>query len=117
MKYTIIFILLVPSIVFPFDTGIDLKEICGKGQVAGSDLACKVYIKGVIEGVSLGAKVTSFDITGEFVDYEFFCLPDGGTIDQYVAIVKKYIEGHPGIIHEPSPSLISLAIEEAFPCN
>ena len=117
MKYIILLILLAPSTVFSFNTGSDLQEICREGKEEGSELACHAYINGVIEGVVLGARVVSSDITGEYVDYKIFCPPDDVTIDQYVAVVKKYMEDHPEVLGEPSAPLISLAIKEAFPCD
>ena len=119
MKYLILILilLLAPSITFSFNTGIDLQEICREGKEAGSELICHSYINGVIEGIILGARVASFDITGEYVDYKIFCPTDDVTIDQYVTVVKKYMEDHPGDLNELSPALISLAIKETFPCK
>ena len=112
----ILFILLIPSIAFSFNTGNELQEICREGKVAGSELICHAYINGVIQGFALGARVASFDITGEYVNYKIFCPPDDVTIDQYVAVVKKYMEDHPEVLGEPSAPLISLAMKEVFPC-
>jgi hypothetical protein len=107
----------MPLISYSFDTGNSLKEICNSTIDTSSELACDSYIKGVIEGVSLGGIVTIFDITGEYVNYQIFCLPDDGTIDQYVAIVKMYMNENPELLKEPSPIFITLAISETFPCK
>jgi hypothetical protein len=117
MKYLTLIILLMPSVILAFETGYDLKKICVERKEAEMELVCHTYIEGVLEGISLGARVTSFDITGEYVNYKLFCLPKDGTIGQYVEVIKKYIEDHPENLNEPSAPLISLAIKEAFPCK
>ena len=117
MKYIVLIILLKPFVVFSFDIGNELKEICGTRLDASLELACQAYIKGVIEGVSLGGKVASFDITGEYVNYQIFCLPDDGVIDQYVAVVKMYMDENPELLNESSSSFVTLAIREAYPCK
>jgi hypothetical protein len=117
MKYLVLILLLAPSITFSFDTGNNLQEICREGKGISSELICHSYINGVIEGIILGARVASLDITGEYVDYKIFCLTDDVTIDQYVTVVKKYMEDHLDDLNEQSPALISLAIKEKFPCE
>jgi hypothetical protein len=45
------------------------------------------------------------------------CLPSGGTVGQFAAVVKQYLEQNPAQLHRPAHVLVREALQRAFPCR
>lgn len=67
------------------------------------DLAvCLSYISGLSDGLRQGGML---------------CLPEGVTLGQQVAVVRKYLNDHPESLHLPRATLASSALTAAFRCK
>ena len=45
------------------------------------------------------------------------CYTEGVSYEQFAAVVKRWLEDHPGAWHMKAPSLVAEALAEAFPCE
>ena len=45
------------------------------------------------------------------------CLPSSGTVGQYAAVVKQYLEQNPAQLHRQARILVREALQRAFPCR
>ena len=78
--------------------GNSLKELCG------GDAYAKGFCQGYITGTS---KLTVSPA----------CFPDGVTLGQITDIMIKYMNDHPEKLHLASGLLVTIALQEAFPCE
>jgi hypothetical protein len=70
------------------------------------------YIAGVFDGFDLG---TISQPSSKHLVY--FCLPVGTTLEQIVAVVKKYILDNPKDWQTSANTQVTLAIMKAWPCK
>jgi len=77
-----------------YKTGNELWQICNADRPQ-----CLSYIIGVVDGWSMRRG----------------CLPEGVTAEQITDIVVQWLARSPHYRHHPAPTLIMLAILEAFP--
>ena len=93
------------------ETGTDLRDECrsvgipvdqADGQQAMKIMSCVSYSQGVVDGWTLaGGKL---------------CSPTG-TLGEQAAVVKNYLEGHPGELDLQPAALVIRAITQAWPCK
>ena len=80
-----------------------------------SGFLCLGYISGFADGFAVGLEMEKSQ-TGS--SHSLFCVPNNGLpASQGLRIVVKWLHEHPGRLHQPSGVLITLALEEAFPCK
>ena len=80
------------------------------GQAQDDDASyCNGYVNGIVDQMTVMSspmKTTSY------------CLPSyGGSNEQFVRIVLKYLQDHPESLNQPAISPTPLAIIGAFPCG
>ncbi len=73
-------------------------------------LGCERYVVGVLDSYQVATVLLKPSIKA-------FCLPKGGTTDQMIKVVIKYLENHPEQLHLPAANVIYLALDDAFPCK
>jgi len=66
-------------------------------------------------GYILGVKEGTDDIASALKQTRVFDIPDGATKEQIVAVVSKYLKGHPEKWSEFAAILVIKALMEAFP--
>lgn len=64
------------------------------------------YYAGVAHGLIVGIAYNGSQV----------CTPPNVTNGQAVAVVKKFLEDTPSILHMPSKNLIYMALVQTFPC-
>jgi hypothetical protein len=88
----------------------DLQTLCS-GREAGE--ACRFYVLGVMEGTVLAASLAK--------DALHFCVPDGVTQTEIVAVVKRLatadLARFPSDSSLPAVSFIGAALQRNYPCN
>ena len=126
----------------PFGTGNDLLAAC-KPLLGPADAwqfeqgTCA----GLIAGIYLGKEISSIRLSGntdrcikscisssevslckarcnalsKAASWDF-CAPSQVPVDQLVRVVVRYLEEHPGQLHNPAHGLIYASFKEAFPC-
>jgi hypothetical protein len=77
------------------------------GQATGADMVAGGTWLGFVRGVAY----TLDDIDPKV------CLPSNGTVGQYAAVVKQYLEQNPAQLHRPAQVLAREALQRAFPCR
>jgi hypothetical protein len=97
-----------------------LFEFCGSiDEVAQT--ACRFYILGAVQGVSLGDGSTE-EANGHLVQKAktIFCIPEGVSEEQMIAVfqdaVRPLAGGHPEDMELPALGVLSAAMTRAFPC-
>jgi hypothetical protein len=45
------------------------------------------------------------------------CLPSGGNVGQFAAVVRQYLDGNPARLHLQAERLVKEALQRAFPCR
>lgn len=95
-------------------TGMELKKVCDYENNSNlRKLSCLLFIQGVVYGFQQGAMIGSDnDVNAE---KKAICLPGDTSVDQWMAIVKKYLEDHPEKLHELGVNLIILSLATTFP--
>jgi len=109
----IIRLLLVILIIFSTSSLTSQKVWAEVQGIDGNDLAdlcrfnnkCDLFITGYVLGVIDGMPRTSS-----------ICYPDGGTANQFAAVIKKYIDNHPEERHLHATDIILESMQDAFPC-
>jgi hypothetical protein len=90
----------------------DLNEICASTN-NGDKSACQFYILGVTEGTNIAAGVAN--------DKAHFCIPEGVSSTDMVAIVKramtKDLAAFPQDKDMPAVSFVAAAMMKAYPCK
>jgi len=89
------------------NTGNDLYRLCG-AYVGEPDPNRQAEI-GLCLGYVRGAG-DAFNAMGQF------CLPAQSTVDQWVAVIYRWMEQHPERRHESQLDIVRTALSEAFPC-
>jgi hypothetical protein len=87
------------------DTGAALKQRCIGVQGALASSTSNGICMGFITGVA-----SAMSVTGNF------CWPDGAMGAQFVAVVMKYLDDHPELLHKRDLLLVHQALTQAFPC-
>lgn len=64
------------------------------------------YYSGIAHGLIVGIAYTGSQV----------CIPANVTNGQAIAVVKKFLEDTPSILHMPSKNLIYMALVQTFPC-
>lgn len=90
-------------------TGNELYQNCTDGTLEGK-LACAAYIKGVSDGLHMGATMSKAGMT--------FCWPaDGLEPTQARLVVERFLRDRPQHLHELAGILTATALHEAFKCK
>ena len=90
-------------------TGNDLKSFCTSNDHAAMNSGvCAGYIVGTSDAIRM---------TDEVFKRNTICGPPEVTVQQVVAIAKKYLEDHPELLNYRASSLVGTALIEAFPCG
>ena len=99
----------------------DLRDLCS-GSDAGAQAACKFYIRGAFEGLSLGGSAKAQK--GQLVEKSSgkqFCVPDdmAGSVmrAKVMALVERDPKAYPADALMPAISFIAAAITLAYPCH
>jgi len=82
-------------------TGNTLKEYCNAP-------ANQNYGQGMCLGFTMGIWFGTTEKT---------CVPEGVTSGQLAAVVTKYMNDHPELLHEQARDIVFTALFEAFPCK
>lgn len=84
----------------------------GYKNISNDDLlrgmACTSYLRGFRGGLQLDAKNQSGWA---------HCAPDEAPAGQMVRVIVKWLQSNPQLLHLPSPVLIGLSMQKAFPCS
>jgi hypothetical protein len=99
--------LLWPAYTFAQDssgylTGGKLYETC----TSSSSGICLGYVMGVSDTLNLNA-----------FKLNLYCPPKGGSANQELAVVIKYLRDHPETWHYSAASDVGTALATAFPCK
>lgn len=109
-------------------SGNELLAICKDSNLAAQGY-CLGYVKGLIEGLKLGAAVPMMRINQEGGDTpiedidrlssEFlgFCLPEEAELSQFHDLIIGYLERTPQDRHGSARLLGQIALAEAYPCQ
>jgi hypothetical protein len=88
--------------------------------MAGGDFAngahCLGYVTGVVDDY-FNCQANEASTTAALDPTKHFCLPDGVTPNQTVRVVVKWLEDHPGRLHERAVELVLGALKDNFPCH
>jgi hypothetical protein len=78
---------------------------------ASSDKAfwCVGYVAGVMDGALMAPIITN--------SRPVVCAPKGGTSEQSLRAVIKYLRDHPEVLHESAEVHVITALVKAFPCR
>jgi hypothetical protein len=113
MKYAVALItcLAVQSLPANALSGSELYQYCMEKKPSTGDAMCLAYVRGFIDGVTMGVVVGKNYPTK-------YCPPQAGIpVDQGRLIVEKYLRDHAGELHDDAPSLVGVALIKAFPCR
>lgn len=99
----------------PFFTASELKEKLESTKPMDI-LSAANYIAGVLDGYHFGIAFSHF-INPENKHLDLICLPDGTTLEQISAVVKKYILDNPKDWQEPANSEVIYAMTNTWPCK
>jgi len=96
-----------------------LRLLDGDLQLTGDELSvafhCGGYLLGFIDGYVVSGAVNKA-LSGS--SRPLMCLPEGGIPeDQAVRVVVKWMRGHPQDLNRPARILVTIALEQAFPCK
>jgi hypothetical protein len=107
----------------PNTTGNELFEACADTTNLASQGFCVGYVVGAIEGMKWGAGLPFMaqgaavgDVNTGAEALLRFCLPEGATLGQYLAVIVNYLQSKPQSRHNSARLLAHLALVEAFPC-
>lgn len=90
-------------------TGNDWKDYCAAGEQTPKHALCVGYLSGSLDGIRLMQKTTGTIILCE--------PPQGVTIPQWIAIIRRYLDQHPDQLHLVAASLVPKLVNGAFPCQ
>jgi Rap1a immunity proteins len=118
MKYIRPVIALGMTTLLPFPnahsqafTASDLYQQCLAGKKSIGDVICSGYIRGVMDGMTMG-RIVATNFAGRY------CPPKEGTdFAQGRLIVENYFRGHPEDLQTKAGILAGKALIEAFPCR
>jgi Ssp1 endopeptidase immunity protein Rap1a len=85
----------------------DLHKFC-KSKDREDVTLCEAYLGGLMSGLMLGTIQTK--------DGKPFCIPDGVTTTEAMAIFEDFAQGHPGLLHLQQDGVAAAAFILAFPC-
>jgi hypothetical protein len=89
----------------------DLYKHCLDAKQSIGDIFCTSFIRGMIDGMTMGRLVAT-NFPGRY------CPPTEGTdLVQGRLIVEKYFRDHPGDLQTKAGILAGKALIEAFPCR
>src|ERR1700689_3719645 len=91
-------------------SGNELKGYCAKPEGSFEYSLCIGYITGSLDSYVSMEKLS-------VIPPKSFCLPNGVTNGQFLAMTKKNLEDHPEQLHFIASSFLLEMIGEAFPCN
>ncbi len=83
--------------------GADLRHNCGSATI-WNDMACEYYVGGVAEGIYVAGHPT-------------ICFPSKFDARSALALVRQYLERHPGGLAQWSPRIVQSAFQNAYPCR
>ncbi|RUN75503.1 hypothetical protein EJC47_15870 [Sphingomonas sp. TF3] len=87
----------------------DLQVLCADREPGE---ACRFYILGVMEGTNLASGVAN--------DTKHFCIPEGVTQTEIVAVVKRLAKGDvamfPKDVTMPAVSFVGASLIHSYPC-
>ena len=87
--------------------GADLSSSCAERGSTPKALACEVYVRGIIDGLSMGIRMNSA-----------FCPPESGIqVDDARKIIEAFMRKHPGFRQQPAALSAVGALVLAFPCK
>jgi hypothetical protein len=90
-------------------TGNDWLDACNNAESTPKYAMCVGYLSGTLDGIRLMQKATGTIILCE--------PPQGITLAQWVAIIRKYLNDHPEQLHYMAASIIPGIVKQAFPCQ
>lgn len=90
-------------------TGNDWKSFCLSEEQTQNYAICVGYLMGALDGIRFMQKATGAVVLCE--------APNGVTIPQWVAIIRKYLDQHPEQLHFAASSLVPKIANGAFPCK
>jgi len=109
------------------ETGNDLLRACADtvhlldrdSQLADTEMwsafHCSGYVAGFVDGYVL-AEDMEYHRVGS--SHPLFCVREGGLVaSQEVRIFVKWLRDHPERLHESGRVLLTIALEQAFPCK
>lgn len=65
-------------------------------------------------GICLGFVSASTDI---YIITNTICVPNNSTYEQYIRVVKKFLDNNPDKLSQPAANLTLMALIQAFPCK
>lgn len=83
-------------------TGNDLKKVCDSDQ-----MGCIMYVMGSAD---------SWTVAHYWYKLQPACYPNGAIIAQRKAILIKFLNDHPEMLHQPAGAIYVTAMSQAFPC-
>ncbi len=98
-----------PSSALAEMTGNDWLDLCNNGETTGKYAMCVGYLSGALDGIRFMQKATGSVVLCE--------PPQGVTIPQWVAIIRKYLGDHPEQLHYEAASIVPAIVKWAFPCQ
>ena len=98
-----------------FFTASELKEKL-ESTNSSDNLIAMSYITGAFDGFDYGVAVEQFRNT-QNKRLVYVCLPAGATLDQIVAVVKKYILDNPKDWQTQAATQVMSALQKAWPCK
>ena len=91
-------------------TGNDWKDFCAaEGEQTPKYALCVGYLSGSMDGIRFMQKATGAIVLCE--------APNGVSIPQWVAIIRRYLDRHPEQLHFGAASLVPKIVNGAFPCQ
>ena len=115
MKYLLMIVLLFSSnqAAAGFFSGSELLERCEARLSETGNTARGNTCFGFVVGIS--DSHDNFTMWGKMSP--LWCSPDNVGTDQLIRIVTKYLQEHPESLHLEASSLVSNALNFAFPCE
>ena len=103
-------------------TGVELLNHCGTwlsvdelSRVEGFDIAAAHVVEYVVAarcwGLVRGVTETARRVPGAL------CAPDTVSFGHAIGVVVRYLNDHPGDLHQRDTTLILRALQDAFPCR
>ena len=79
----------------------DVVDLCDPDAVGATQLYCRYYIMGLIDGLAVTASV---------------CLPGGSSSEQVRRVIYASVSADPKQFHQQALKGVRSALAEAFPC-
>lgn len=106
-------------------TGNTFYKICDPepGSATAEPSLCIGYMRGIMDGMVIGVATDRYAINQEppgdstaILHSIGLCVSENANYGQYRDITMMYLREHPGERHWDAPTLIYLALAQAFPC-